>query len=79
MNSDLFGHFRVRINISRFANQDAVLKIRDAVVSKLYIYHYPKKRKTVSSKDGVVDVTELTMSDLGNGDQDSDDETDLML
>ena len=49
------------------------------VVSKLYIYHYPKKRKTVSSKDGMVDVTELTMSDLGNGDQDSDDETNLML
>ena len=49
------------------------------VVSKLYIYYYSKKRKTVSSKDGMVDVTELAMSDLGNGDQDSGDETDLML
>ena len=49
------------------------------VVSKLYIYQYPKKHKTVSSKDGVVDITKLTMSDLENGGQDSDDETDLML
>ena len=41
-------------------------------------HRYPKKRKTISSKDGVIDITELTMSDLENGDLD-DDETDLPL
>ena len=41
-------------------------------------HKYPKKRKTVSSKDGVVDITELTMSDLEHEDEDSEDETDLM-
>ena len=39
-------------------------------------HRYPKKRKTISSKEGVVDITELTMSDLENGVLDSDDETD---
>ena len=35
-------------------------------------HRYPKKRKMITSKDGVIDVTELTMSDLENGDIDSD-------
>ena len=40
-------------------------------------HSYPKKRKTTSSKDGVIDITELTMSDLENDDLESDDETDF--
>ena len=40
-------------------------------------HKFPKKRKTVSSKHGVVDITRI-MSDLEHDDQDFDDETDLM-
>jgi hypothetical protein len=40
-------------------------------------HRYPKKRKTISSKDDVADITELTMSDLENEELDSDNEDDL--
>ena len=40
-------------------------------------HSYPKKRITTSSKDGGIDITELTMSDLENDDLESDDETDF--
>lgn len=35
-------------------------------------HSYPKKRKTTSSKDGVIDITELTMSDLENDDDETE-------
>jgi hypothetical protein len=38
-----------------------------------------KTHKTISSKGDVMDITELTMSDLENGDLDSDDKIDFWL
>lgn len=42
-------------------------------------HRYPKKRKTISSTNDVIDITELTMSDLENGELDSEDATDFSL
>jgi hypothetical protein len=39
-------------------------------------HNFPKNRNT-SSKGDVIDITELTMCDLENGDLDSDDEIDF--
>ena len=68
-------------SIDNFCPEGAIESWFNAKIRQLNCssHQYPKKRKMVSSKEGVVDITELTLSDLENSDQDSDNKMDLML